>query len=59
MSKWILLFVSLAVLLAGVGLADEAGSNVVDLDVLDAELLDQDVITGWIIGIPRRWGMVR
>ena len=42
MSKWILLFVSLAVLLAGVGLADEAGSNVVDLDVLDAELLDQD-----------------
>jgi len=42
MSKWILSFVFLAVLLAGVGLADEAGSNVVDLDVLDAELLDQD-----------------
>jgi protein SCO1/2 len=42
MSKWILSFVFLAVLLAGVGLADETASNVVDLDVLDAELLDQD-----------------
>ena len=42
MRKWIVSFISLVLLVPGVGLAEQGGSNVVDLDVPDVELLDQD-----------------
>jgi protein SCO1/2 len=42
MRKWIFLLISLVLLVPGVGLAEQAAPNVIDLDVPDVELLDQN-----------------